>query len=539
MGSNSFHLIVARANSDGQLEFIDQMKEQVRLLEGSPDGRSISDEAIQRAEDALGRLKKVAETRGATIRVVATSAVREASNRAQLMDHLRASVGLDVEVISGQEEARLIYAGILQSVPVFNQRVLCIDIGGGSTEICIGRSGRPFYAMSMPIGHLRLKEHCFLEEETTAHAVVECQRLIRGRIADAGLVREVRRWGGGDVVVGSSGTIERCAAMIAAARGDGENGVTSTEIHLEDLRELVLSLVAAKTKSKRMKLPGIAEKREDVMTGGAILLLELFEALGISTMRVAPTALREGALIDTLNRLMPSFHPFTDVRSESVAHLAERFDIEGRYSSARHSAKLVRMMLRGLQKYADESSPVHTMTPGDEDLLMAGVQLHQVGLFVGHSSNHKHAYYIVKNSELLLGFNPLEVEVIALLARYHRKKPPSSKDAEIRALPPTLVPKVMAMIALVRLGVALERRNTAGAVGAVFTSPREDGALQLKLVPGEQSGGPADVSLEAWAAEQELKFASKSLGQQVMLDAPGIGELWGKGKPQKPQAAAK
>ena len=159
--------------------------------------------------------------------------------------------------------------------------------------------------------------------------------------------------------------------------------------------------------------------------------------------QVSPTALREGAIIDSLTSIMPSFRSFTDVRKESVAHVAERFDVEDRYESAKHSSALAEALLVGLRAHASADSPVHDIHHRDADLLLAGVLLHQVGLFVGHQGNHKHAYYIIKNTDLLLGFTPLEVAIVALLVRYHRKKPPQpTKEAEIKRLSPELRPKV-------------------------------------------------------------------------------------------------
>mmetsp|Transcript_6429 Transcript_6429/g.17981 ORF Transcript_6429/g.17981 Transcript_6429/m.17981 type:complete len:658 (-) Transcript_6429:58-2031(-) len=537
MGSNSFHLVVVRAKADGQMEFLDQMKEGVRLLEGSGNSSLITEEAMQRAIDSLQRLKKAADTRNAAVRVIATSAMREATNSEELARRVQDEVGLEVEIISGQEEARLIYTGVLQGLSLFDKRVMCLDIGGGSTELCIGKAGRPFLATSIPLGHLRLKERCFPCDTISSKEIWECQRVIRGGIADGGLVRKSSVWGGGEVIVGCSGTIERCGELIAAAKAEQGAQVSPTTIHMLDLMELVSSLLSARTKEERLKLPGMTEKRESTIVPGALLLLELFKALSIRVMKVSPTALREGAVVDAVSSLMPSFQPFTDVRSDSVAHLAERFDVVGGYNSSKHSAKLAAMILKGFQGLCSPGSPVHSLTSRDAGLLMAGIHLHKVGLYLGHRTNHKHAYYIVRNSELLLGFSPMEVEVIALLTRFHRKKAPSCKDAELKKLPRVLRQKVLLMIALVRMSVALDRRSTAGAVNCIHCSLRPDGALQLLLVPDRdvlaEEPGLADVSLEAACAEQELKFLSKCLKQQVMIQAPFLGECWGALEPPR------
>jgi len=540
MGSNSFHLIIVRANRDGQLQAVDHVKERVRLLEGSQGTGRICAEAEERAVQALLRMKKVAESKGAPIRALATSALREAKNRDSILRRIKEEVGLDVEVISGPEEARLIYTGVLQGLPVFDKKVLCIDIGGGSTEFCIGHQGRPLYAKSRPLGHLRLKEDCFKSSTTTPREIWECQRSIRAELAESRIAQEMDAWGGVDCVVGSSGTIERCAIMIAAAKQaaqkdadkDAADTLQPNEILIDDLRVLVHSLIMATTKKQRMALPGMQEKREDVITGGAMLLLEIFHALNITKMRVSPTALREGAVIDSLHRMMPSFQPFTDVRSESVAHLAQRFDLEGRYTSAQHSARLASKLLHGLWATAGDSSVVHELNLADKELLMAGVHLHQVGLFLGHSGNHKHAYYIVKSSELLLGFKPLELEVIALITRFHRKNGPSTKAAELSKLPEAMRNKVLLMIGIARMAIALDRRNTASAVAGVSVSRREDGALQVSLQPSTEpgTGEPVDISLETWAAQQELKFLSRRVGQPVMLFSAALGESWAPSK---------
>lgn len=534
MGTNSFHMVVVRADMQGRFKVVDQMKEVVRLGSGGGKFNIISEEAEQRAFAAMKRLTKVAETRGAVLRVVATSAVREARNGSAFIRHIKEETGIEVETVSGQEEARLIYMGVLQALPVFDKTVLTVDIGGGSTEFVVGREGQPLVAMSLKIGHLRLAERCLGGEDLpTLEQLIECRRYVRAALADAGVAENVVQvakqyenvpFRGFEMSVGTSGSIEICAAFIAAMRKEEssqkehENGhppeLQEQEFKRSELKALV-KMLSSTPPSQWKKVNGARDRHPHSVLAGAILLEEIFSVLKVDQMKISPYALREGVIVDSLMRALPDFHPTPDIRRESVLHLAQRFDTECRKQSALHSAVLARQILEGLKKGPHASKLALSIDDNMAFLMEAGTMLHFVGMFISHAGHHKHAYYLIKNNEHLLGFSPLEIEIIAMLARYHRKKLPSMKHDSFARLPPELREKITVMCVIIRLAVALDRRNTACGVNSVEVLHDGDTCVLVvvpKEVPEEQGGGLMDISLELWAARQELSNFSEVFG---------------------------
>nr|XP_024378988.1 uncharacterized protein LOC112283895 isoform X3 [Physcomitrium patens] len=489
MGTNSFHMVVVRADKQGRFQLMDTEKEDVRLGSGSSDLSVITPDAEIRALAALKRFKTLAQIRKAEMRVVATSAVREARNRRTFVQRVRDAVGLDVEVLSGTEEACLIYQGVLQALPVFEKTVLVVDIGGGSTEFVLGNRGKPTYATSLKLGHIRLSQQFLSDgpnkkEELKKEQVEELRRHIRVILADSGVIDQVQA-NEFEVAIGSSGTIESIEQMIhytvtttsAPQVVDGQQNKGSLrdrEFTADELNQAVKKICKVKTVEQRAKIPGLPEKRADVIVAGAVLLEEIFLALGITKMKVSPYALREGVVVDTLAETLANYKPGVNIRKTSILNLALKFKTDQRMESAQHSAGLAKEILSGLQTCRTGTNECVSdvallLNDGDADLLEAATSLHYVGMFINHKSYHKHSYYLIKNNEHLLGYSPLEIEILALLARYHRKKVPSQKDEDFAKLPEEAV------------------------VPAIDPT----------------TGKARDVSLEVWAAQHELPYFEK------------------------------
>lgn len=533
MGTNSFHMVVVRADNQGRFQIEDIEKEDVRLGSGSAGFTVITPEAEERALAAMKRLKRIAATRKAEMRVVATSAVREARNQRTFVKRVHDSTGVEVEVLSGREEACLIYLGILQALPVFNSTVLTIDIGGGSTEFVIGREGKPIFATSLKLGHIRLTERFVGSEPLQRERVEEMRRFVRVALADSGVL-EIVRSTKFEVAIGSSGTIEALEAMIqhskettaAAAAMPGalppsqgvahKHGMSFKErkFGLEELSAVVKRVVKAKTPEQRAKLGGLPEKRADVIVGGAVLLEEIFLAMGIQEMLVSPYALREGVIVDTLMHTCASYTPTPNLRRASVRHLAQKFNIDRRMQSALHSAELAEQLLDGLQTCRVGvkdclSEAVTELGPSDREILEAATILHYVGMFISHKGHHKHSHYLIKNNEHLLGYTPMEIEMIALLAKYHRKKVPTSKDEDFAKLPEDVQRRMRALCAIIRLAVAFDRCDSGAIERVAVLQDRDSCILAVTPQMDATTGQPRDVSLEVWAATAELEYFEK------------------------------
>ncbi|KAG0575333.1 hypothetical protein KC19_VG337700 [Ceratodon purpureus] len=537
MGTNSFHMVVVRADKEGRFQLMDTEKEDVRLGSGSPDLSVITPDAEERALAALKRFKILAQTRKAEMRVVATSAVREARNRRTFVRRVRDTVGLEVEVLAGTEEACLIYQGVLQALPVYDKTVLVVDIGGGSTEFVLGNAGKPIYATSLKLGHIRLSQQFLAlgqskKEELKKEQIEELRRHIRVILADSGVIEKVLATPF-DIAIGSSGTIESIEQMIHHTVTtstdsqvlDGPQNTSSLrdrEFTADELNQAVKKICKAKTVEQRAKIPGLPEKRADVIVGGAVLLEEIFLAMGIKKMKVSPYALREGVIVDTLAETFSNYKPGLNIRLSSILNLAMKFNTDRRMESAQHSAGLAKEILAGLQTCRSGSSESVSdvallLNNDDAELLEAATILHYVGMFINHKSYHKHSHYLIKNNEHLLGYSPMEIEILALLARYHRKKVPSQKDEDFAALPEEVQKKVRAMCAVMRVAVALDRCDSS-AIQHVHVFQQSESIL-LAVVPATDpaTGYARDVSLEVWAAQQELTYFVKIFKRRVSI----------------------
>jgi exopolyphosphatase/guanosine-5'-triphosphate,3'-diphosphate pyrophosphatase len=458
----------------------------------------------------------VASSLGAIdLSVVATSAVREADNQQEFLDLAKEVAGVEVEVISGFEEARLIHLGVLQALAVYEKRLLVVDIGGGSTEFILGEGGEPLETRSMKLGAIRLTERFFDDDTTTADAIDACRQYVRNALTP--IVLEL----GGfehEIAIGSSGTISTVASMIASARGEPRRQLNGASFTVDELEDLVTRLVGT-TQADRQKFGGMDAKRVDIIVGGAVLLIEIFESLGLTAMTVSEFALREGVLLDRFGgSTSAGLERLSDLRRSNVERLANQLDPDAAH--ARHCAFLATQLF-------DATASVHGLGPELRELLWSAAILHNVGLFISHSSHHKHSYYVIRNSEYLTGFTQQEIELIAVIARYHRRSHPTEKHREFAVLSTSDKEVVCLLAGMLRLAIGLDRRH-AGSVSSVrvLMEDRPSGVTDESERPGpraiiELTGGPgADLDLEIYAATERSQLLAKSLGASIRIRPP-------------------
>ncbi len=300
MGTNSFHLIIAKQKEDGSLKIVDREKEVIRL--GSHEGKNlsiISADEENLAIEILSRFKKLADFYGANIRAVATSAVREAHNKKDFIENVMRSTGIKVEAVKGFTEARLIYEGVKKALPVKNKKVLCIDIGGGSTEFIYGNNGSPVFAESIKIGAVRLTKMFSPDFVLNEKNIAQCRQTAVDRItSNSNINFSILP----DTVVGTSGTIQSAAFMIAKLRKvklpKSTNGFSFTA---EELNKIVNLILQNKTKEDRLMIKGLEEKRADIIPAGIIILQEAFKLFNIKKMVISEYALREGIIYDMID----------------------------------------------------------------------------------------------------------------------------------------------------------------------------------------------------------------------------------------------
>jgi exopolyphosphatase/guanosine-5'-triphosphate,3'-diphosphate pyrophosphatase len=502
IGTNSVHGVVARltdGESGPRFEILDREKEMVRLGSSAGDIRELAPEAIDRTVAALDRFRQVAAVHGAPITAVATSAVREAENRDELIERAWAEAGVHIDVVSGTEEARLIHLGVLQAVPVFDQRLLLCDIGGGSTELLVGLRGEVLTSRSLKLGAIRLTRRFFDGDLVHPGAVDACRRFVRSTLAPS--VREIRALAV-EVAIGSSGTIAALAEMAAVrATGSRPRTLSNQVVTRAQLDEVVAELISAPTPAARAALPGLDPGRADIILAGALILEQVVHELDIHEMVISDYALREGVLLDAWQRRRGgSLHHLSDLRRQSVLNLAEAMD-----EDRPHSTHVARLAL----ELFDATRDRHELGDAARELLEAAALLCNVGMFLSHAQHHKHSYYVIRGTDRLTGFKDHEVELIALVARYHRKSEPRPKHLEFAALDAADQHLVRVLAGLLRIAIGLDR-NHGARVDAVDVDESGD-ALLLTVAAADD----ADISLELYAANQRKDLLQATLGTSI------------------------
>jgi exopolyphosphatase/guanosine-5'-triphosphate,3'-diphosphate pyrophosphatase len=506
IGTNSFHLIVVKIKEDGNFEIIDREKEVIRLSQGSTgDIKFIKPEAAVRAIACLKRFKVIADSHNATIRAVATSAVRESHNKNDFIDQVYNQTGIEIEVISGYEEARLIYLGILKAVPIYNKKALVFDIGGGSTEFVVGSKGKMLQTVSLKIGAVRLAHKFFPDFEITNARIMECRKWVEGEIFHAS---ELMKKEGFNVCAGSSGTIMAAGLMIQAMRNGGSNSsqtiLNNFEFSKSELKVIEKEILKRKTIDKRKKIPGLDEKRADIVPAGIIILSTIFDLFGLEKMTISGYALREGIVIDTLQKehINGSTKPnLIDIRKESIKHLSE---------SCNYDREHCKYITGFALKIFDDLKNLHQLGDECREYLEAASILHDIGYHIAHTNHHYHSYYIIRNSELL-GFNDNEIGIIAHTSRYHRKSHPKKNHDEFIELPERNQLIVKKLSAILRVADSLDRTHKRIVQSVECRVKRSSVELYLGI---RKNSNP---EIELWSLERRKGLFEEIFGRSLKV----------------------
>lgn len=449
MGTNSFHMIVCQATPQrDHFEIITRIKESVPFFRRSLTAHFIDDSAMTSAIRILRDMRNKAAMKGATtIVAVATSAVRESKNGALVLSRVREELDIDARMISGQEEARLIYLGVLWSMPELNGRFALVDIGGGSTEIVVGSREHTFYSESYKLGAARLTQRFFRKGPPTREMIKELHDEVRGVLRPAAV--KIAECGGFAQLIGTSGTIQALAKLDRLSSDNPHLEVHGWKLRRDNLESLVGFLEEAALYDK--KLVGISSDRSQTILAGSIVLLETMRSLTADEITVCSAALREGVVVDRFLQtgwLNANLYQHKDPRSESVHALLEKY-----HASVEHAEHVARLSQEIFQQ---THNILHQYPENAGHLLWSAAMLHDVGTFVGRTGHHKHSFYLIKNGGLL-GHSEEEVTLIACIARYHRGSEP--KDAHIDYRELTLKDRelVTDMAAILRLAEALDR----------------------------------------------------------------------------------
>jgi exopolyphosphatase/guanosine-5'-triphosphate,3'-diphosphate pyrophosphatase len=498
VGSNSIHMVVAQVEADGRFRVLDRAKDMVRLGRRTLNKGRLSPQAINAGVRTLAAFRTLAERQGVTrITAVATSAVREAANGGDFIKKVEADVGLRVKVIPGREEARLIYLGVRHAVDLSGKPTLIVDIGGGSVEFILIERGEPVSLESYKIGVARLSERFFRNDPPEADEVKALEAYLVEQL-DPMLAdfrkRGVRR------VVGTSGTMLNLVAIAGHHQGEAPElhlnafAVTSAEI------AKVRRQLARASRDERLRIKGLDAKRADLIVAGAVLTDYILTRVGAKQLVACTWALREGVLLDFISRHRRGIEEterFDTPRGRSVARLARHLG-----ETSQHGPRIARLALR----LYDQLEPDLNIDHSARELLEYAALLHDVGHHIDHQNHHRHSYYLVTNGELL-GFQREELEIIGLVARYHRKSAPKASDAEFRALPQKARATVRVLAALLRIADGCDRSHY-GVVRDI-TVTRRNGRMVLQLTT------TGDAQLELWEARERVGLLEQVLGLDV------------------------
>jgi exopolyphosphatase/guanosine-5'-triphosphate,3'-diphosphate pyrophosphatase len=500
-GTNSIHMIVVRIRPDLSFEMIDREKEMVRLGSGGLDGKALTREAMSAALQAFSRFRRLAESHQVEeILAAATSAVREAENGGEFLAAVERATGIKPRVISGTEEARLIHLAAVYGVDVAGASAVVVDIGGGSVEITHGAGTSLRVAKSFKLGVIRLTERFVHTDPLSGRDERKMVRHIDEELTK--YLRDIRS-AGFDRVIGTSGTILSLGTVATAERRRATDEIRNLRVPAKQIHRLRKE-VTGRSITERMKLPGLDPRRADLIVAGGVLLDTILRHIDATEITLCDLALREGLVLDYIQRNrkhIAQAGQYPDIRRRSVIELAERCSYW-----PEHAHQVARLSLSAF----DQTRGIHGLTDREREWLEFAALLHDIGSHISYPRHHKHSYYLIKNGDLR-GFEPQEAEIIALIARYHRKTTPRKGHVDYSALSAKRRKAVRTLGAILRFVETLDRSH-AQVIGGIELHDRGKEFLVKLRATG-------DAELELWAAQRQIEPLERELGKPIRLSA--------------------
>ncbi len=504
IGTNSIHIVIADVKGEHDFEIVGRGKDMTRLGDETLKSGVLPAGKISDAVRVVKQFVQLAKNRGVQKLVaVATAAVREAANGGELVDRLYREAGVKVRPITGEEEARLIYLAVRHYCDLTSRRALIIDIGGGSAEFIVGSAQVVLVSRCLKLGSARLKDLFVTDQPVPKSDLKRLQRHIE--TSTESLVAELKS-AGFEQVIATSGTALNLAAIVHERR-TGEpltnpTGFTITKAELED----VAKRLARSGRKELGQIPGIDPDRKDLLLPGALLLLHVLEETGRREILLCDKAIREGLILDYVQqnpRKLGAEEEIPNARRRAVLSLANRCEYD-----AGHAKTVARLCLA----LFDRLDPPGPLRANARELAEYAALVHDIGYHVSFEKHHKHAYYLVKNSDLP-GFAPEEVEIMASAARYHRNRGPKKSDANLRWLGGKDRRTVEWISGLLRVADALDRSH----FDVVQDVRPASGPRGLRLLVSARG----DAAMELWAANQKKTLLEELLGRPVeILAAP-------------------
>ncbi len=501
IGTNSIHTVHMEVHDDETVKIVDREKSAVRLGLGLFSSGRLTDRAFKEGIETIARYIKIAEKAEVDeILAVATSATRDATNGNEFLREVEAQCGVQPRVISGTEEARLIFRAVRGALPIGKETVLVLDIGGGSAEIAVGNGSTVRVTQSLRLGVQRLLERLGHPGPLSKKELKQLRQDIREAAVET--LSQAKQMGV-TRVIGTSGTIETLgeAAHLFVGKKPWHQ-LNSQTVSLKDLGKFSKKLVES-TVEERLKLAGISGFRAENLHLGSVVVVECLKMLELDEITLCDASLREGVVYDYLDR-KGRHHALPGnigIKRRSILGLARRYERDDPYD--RHVTELA-------VKIFDQTAALHHLDSSSRELLEYAGLIHGIGKFVAFRKRHKHTYYLIEHTKLR-GFSEEEVTIIANVARYHRRSLPKKKHKHYAALAKTVRAEVRVLAAILRLAIGLDRGKVQ-AVKDVICEDR-DGRLMMMLTTS------GDCDLEIWGCRERKLALEKELGRQVVFHA--------------------
>lgn len=501
LGTNSFHAIIVDVFNDGSFQKIDDFKVSVQLATGGV-GKKLTQAAMKRGWNALKSIKTLCDSHQVdVILAYATSAIREAENGGYFIQKVKDDLDIKIKPIPGIMEAELIGYAVQHGINIGEKPNLLVDIGGGSVEFIIADSKKFHFLDSQKIGAARMANKFRFDDPISSKDIQILEDYYRVKLNKiAKLVSELNI----NQLIGSSGTMENIAQMVAFYRGMPIE-ITLNELELEVSEILEFYDYFIKLGSKeRSKVPGLDSKRVNIINPGIILLKLIIQEFGIEKIKISTQALREGIIIRYLQKetdLLSLAIGNADPRKRCIFELLRKCRWNEEHS--RHVAKLALQIFDALEAELK-------LLPADKELLQYAAYLHDIGYYISHSAHHKHALYIIRNADLK-GFSEEEIEIMAHVARYHRKSHPKITHSEYQSLPLKVRRRIRKLAAILRVADGLDRSQ--------FQNVEK---MELDLNPDAffiQISGKEEVNLELWGAKRKSGLLREVLRRKINIES--------------------
>jgi exopolyphosphatase/guanosine-5'-triphosphate,3'-diphosphate pyrophosphatase len=508
VGSNSIRSLVVEMEGKGATpKVLDDQREVVRLASGLRRRGRLSRKAMGRAIEALKRMADIARARGARrVAVVGTSAIREASNRRQFIERVHAQTGLRLRVVSEDEEARLAFESAALSFDLGNEPCAVIDLGGGSAELILAFGKHVQQAYSLRLGAVTLTERYLTSDPIRGRELARLQRHVRRRLRAGRIEADPAP----RVLIASGGTATTLAQIVMARQGLEGRPVLGFEMTQAELLHL-LSAMLRRTLAERRQMPGLSPERADIIVAGAAVLYEIMARLKINLLRVNERGIRH-ALLHRMIAKGAASAPSASTPAPAVPQRVAAAEAFGK--TLRFEEKHALQVRRISESLFDQLAKPLDLEPAGRDLLSAAALLHDVGYVVSYRQHHKHAYQLIAHARLE-GFTPRERELIALIARYHRRGAPKKRHRPYAVLVKDDRRLVARLASVLRLADALDRRHSQRL--REIRCRVADGAVRLVL------RSERDLMVEAHAAEEKSDLFKEVFGLDLVVSAARQG----------------